>query len=142
MLRQLSNLHQSYPLEMQRSNQGLQARADSSNQVNQLINNLEQEIIQGQQYVNQSKDKIELLVKNLFFAFVAGLLLMAVMLYEFQKRFIINNLAKLQSALAALVEQGHLSMVGMNADRTELGQIAALFNQLIANMQRQQQEKN
>ncbi len=33
-------------------------------------------------------------------------------------------------------------MVGMNADRTELGQIAALFNQLIANMQRQQQEKN
>lgn len=142
ILRQLSSLHQRYPLEMQRSIQGLQARADSSNQVNQLINNLEQEIIQGQQYVNQSKDKIELLVKNLFFAFVAGLLLMAVMLYEFQKRFIINNLAKLQSALAALVEQGHLSMVGMNADRTELGQIAALFNQLIANMQRQQQEKN
>lgn len=142
ILRQLSSLHQRYPLEMQRSIQGLQARADSSNQVNQLINNLEQEIIQGQQYVNQSKDKIELLVKNLFFAFVAGLLLMAVMLYEFQKRFVINNLAKLQSALAALVEQGHLSMVGMNADRTELGQIAALFNQLIANMQRQQQEKN
>lgn len=142
ILRQLSSLHQRYPLEMQRSIQGLQARADSSNQVNQLINNLEQEIIQGQQYVNQSKDKIELLVKNLFFAFVAGLLLMAVLLYEFQKRFVINNLAKLQSALAALVEQGHLSMVGMNADRTELGQIAALFNQLIANMQRQQQEKN
>ena len=142
ILRQLSSLHQRYPLEMQRSIQGLQARADSSNQVNQLINNLEQEIIQGQQYVNQSKDKIELLVKNLFFAFVAGLLLMAVMLYEFQKRFVINNLAKLQSALAALVEQGDLSMVGMNADRTELGQIAALFNQLIANMQRQQQEKN
>lgn len=142
ILRQLSSLHQRYPLEMQRSIQGLQARADSSNQVNQLINNLEQEIIQGQQYVNQSKDKIELLVKYLFFAFVAGLLLMAVMLYEFQKRFVINNLAKLQSALAALVEQGDLSMVGMNADRTELGQIAALFNQLIANMQRQQQEKN
>lgn len=142
ILRQLSSLHQRYPLEMQRSIQGLQARADSSNQVNQLINNLEQEIIQGQQYVNQSKDKIELLVKNLFFAFVAGLLLMAVMLYEFQKRFVINNLAKLQSALAALVEQGDLSMVGMNADRTELGQIAALFNQLIVNMQRQQQEKN
>lgn len=142
ILRQLSSLHQRYPLEMQRSIQGLQARADSSNQVNQLINNLEQEIIQGQQYVNQSKDKIELLVKNLFFAFVAGLLLMAVMLYEFQKRFVINNLAKLQSALAALVEQGDLSMVGMNADRTELGQIAALFNQFIANMQRQQQEKN
>lgn len=142
ILRQLSSLHQRYPLEMQRSIQGLQARADSSNQVNQLINNLEQEIIQGQQYVNQSKDKIELLVKNLFFAFVAGLLLMAVMLYEFQKRFVINNLAKLQSALTALVEQGDLSMVGMNADRTELGQIAALFNQLIANMQRQQQEKN
>lgn len=142
ILRQLSILHQRYPLEMQRSIQGLQARADSSNQVNQLINNLEQEIIQGQQYVNQSKDKIELLVKNLFFAFVAGLLLMAVMLYEFQKRFVINNLAKLQSALVALVEQGDLNMVGMNADRTELGQIAALFNQLIANMQRQQQEKN
>lgn len=142
ILRQLSSLHQRYPLEMQRSIQGLQARADSSNQVNQLINNLEQEIIQGQQYVNQSKDKIELLVKNLFFAFVAGLLLMAVMLYEFQKRFVINNLAKLQSALVALVEQGDLNMVGMNADRTELGQIAALFNQLIANMQRQQQEKN
>lgn len=142
ILRQLSSLHQRYPLEMQRSIQGLQARADSSNQVNQLINNLEQEIIQGQQYVNQSKDKIELLVKNLFFAFVAGLLLMAVMLYEFQKRFVINNLAKLQSALVVLVEQGDLSMVGMNADRTELGQIAALFNQLIANMQRQQQEKN
>lgn len=142
ILRQLSSLHQRYPLEMQRSIQGLQARADSSNQVNQLINNLEQEIIQGQQYVNQSKDKIELLVKNLFFAFVAGLLLMAVMLYEFQKHFVINNLAKLQSALVALVEQGDLNMVGMNADRTELGQIAALFNQLIANMQRQQQEKN
>ena len=142
ILRQLTSLYQRYPLEMERSIQGLQSRADSSSQVNQLINNFEQEIIQGQQYVYQSKDKIELLVKNLFFAFAAGLLVMAVMLYVFQKRFVINNLSKLESALAVLVEQGDLNMVDMEVDRTELGQIAALFNQLIANMQRQQQEKN
>ncbi len=142
VLRQLTSLSKRYPLEMERSIQGQQARAESSMQVNQLINNFEQAIIQGQRYVNQSKDDVELLVKKLFFAFAAGLLVMAAMLYVFQKRFVINNLTKLESALTVLVQQGSLSFVDMDADRTELGQIAKRFNQLITSMQNQQKEKN
>lgn len=142
ILRQLTSLYKRYPLEMERSIQGQQTRAQSSTQVNQLINNFEQAIIQGQQYVNQSKDGIESLVKKLFFAFAAGLLMMAAMLYVFQKRFVVNNLAKLESALTVLVKQGSLNFVDMDTDRTELGQIAKRFNQLIAGMKKQQQEKN
>lgn len=142
VLRQLTSLYKRYPLEMERSIQGQQARADSAMQVNQLINNFEQAIIQGQRYVNQSKDDIELLVKKFFFAFAAGLLVMAAMLYVFQKRFVINNLTKLESALTVLVQQGSLNFVDMDADRTELGQIAKRFNQLITSMQNQQKEKN
>lgn len=68
--------------------------------------------------------------------------MMAAMLYVFQKRFVVNNLAKLESALTVLVKQGSLNFVDMDTDRTELGQIAKRFNQLIAGMKKQQQEKN
>lgn len=142
IVRQLTSLYQRYPLEMERSIEGQEARANSSSQVNQLINNFEQAIIQGQQYVNRSKNNTEQLVKKLFFAFAVGLLIMALLLYMFQKHFVINNLTKLESALNILVEQGSLHFVDMDADRTELGQIAKLFNRLIADMQNQQQEKN
>ncbi len=142
ILRQLTSLYKRYPLEMERSIQGQQSRAASSQQVNQLINNFEQAIIQGQQYVNRSKDDVEFLVKKLFFTFVAGLLIMAALLYLFQKRFVINNLAKLESALTVLVKQGSLDFVDMETERTELGQIAKVFNQLISGMRQQHQEKN
>ncbi|NLY12391.1 MAG: methyl-accepting chemotaxis protein [Gammaproteobacteria bacterium] len=142
ILRQLTSLHQRYPLEMQRSIEGQQARTQSSAQVNQLINNFEQAIIQGQQHINQSKDDIESLVKKLFFAFALGLFFMAALLYLFQRRFVINNLNKLESALTVLVKQGRLNFVDMETERTELGQIAKRFNQLIAGMKQQQQHKD
>lgn len=142
ILRQLTSLHQRYPLEMQRSIEGQQARTQSSTQVNQLINNFEQAIIQGQQHINQSKDDIESLVKKLFFAFALGLFFMAALLYLFQRRFVINNLNKLESALTVLVKQGRLNFVDMETERTELGQIAKRFNQLIAGMKQQQQHKD
>ena len=142
ILRQLSSLHQRYPLEMQRSIEGLQARTTSSAQVNQLINNFEHAIIQGQQQIHHNKDKIEALVKKLFFAFAIGLLIIAALLYLFQQRFVINNLTKLESALTILVKQGSLNFVEMETERTELGQIAKRFNQLIAGMKQQQLDKN
>lgn len=142
ILRQLTSLYNRYPLEMERSIQGQQARVESSTQVNQLITNFEQAIIQGQQYINESKDSIESLVKNLFFAFAIGLLIMAAVLYLFQQRFVVNNLIKLESALTILVKQGSLNFVDMETDRTELGQIAKRFNQLITGMKNQQQHKN
>lgn len=142
ILRQLTSLHQRYPLEMQRSIEGQQARTQSSAQVNQLINNFEQAIIQGQQHINQSKDDIESLVKKLFFAFALGLFFIAALLYLFQRHFVINNLNKLESALTVLVKQGRLNFVDMETERTELGQIAKRFNQLIAGMKQQQQHKD
>ncbi len=142
ILRQLTSLHHRYPLEMQRSIEGQQARTQSSTQVNQLINNFEQAIIQGQQHINQSKDSIESLVKKLFFAFALGLLFMAALFYLFQQRFVINNLTKLESALTVLVKQGSLNFVDMETEHTELGQIAKRFNQLIVGMKQQQQQKD
>jgi methyl-accepting chemotaxis protein len=142
ILRQLTSLYDRYPLEMQRSIQGQQARADSSSQVNQLINNFEHAIIQGQQHINQSKDSTESLVKKLFFAFAIGLLVVAALLYLFQKHFVINNLMTLESALTVLVQQGRLNFVDMETEHTELGQIAKRFNQLIIGMQQQQQQKD
>lgn len=106
ILLHLISLYDRYPLEMERSIEGQRSRAESSMQVNQLINDFEKAIAKGQQYVTQSKDAVESLVKNLFFASAAGLLIMAALLYLFQKRFVVNNLAKLESALTVLVQEG------------------------------------
>jgi methyl-accepting chemotaxis protein len=142
ILRNLKALHERYPAEMERSQRWRQDRTDSFIAVNQLIDNFEQAIIQGQAEVHANKESIESLVKRLFFAFALGLLLMAVLLYVFQQRVVLNNLAKLESALTALVKKGNLDPVDMEADATELGRIAKRFNQLIAGMREQQEQKN
>lgn len=142
ILRNLKALHDRYPAEMERSQRWRQDRTDSFIAVNRLIDDFEQAIIQGQAEVHANKDGIEALVKRLFFAFALGLLLMAVLLYVFQQRVVLNNLAKLESALTALVKKGNLDPVDMEADATELGRIAKRFNQLIAGMKEQQELKN
>lgn len=142
ILRNLASLHQRYPSEMERSVRWQQDRVDSFARVNQLIDDFEQAIIQGQVAVNLNKESVESWVKKLFFAFVLGLLLMALLLYFFQLHLVVNNLAKLELALTVLVKQGSLNFVDMEADQTELGQIAKRFNQLIAGMKQQQAQKN
>lgn len=142
ILRNLASLHQRYPSEMERSIRWQQDRIDSFAKVNQLIDDFEQAIIQGQVAINLSKESVESWVKKLFFAFVLGLLLTAFLLYIFQLRLVVNNLAKLERALTVLVKEGSLNFVNMEADQTELGQIAKRFNQLIAGMQQQQAQKN
>ena len=140
--RQLNYLHQRYPAEMQRSQQWREDRTTSLTAVNQLIDNLETAIIQGQQRVYQNKTEVENRVKGLFFAFALGLLVMAALLYLFQHRVVIRNLHKLENALTRLVKEGRLKPVDMEADKTELGRIAKRFNQLIAGMQKKETQKN
>ncbi|MDR9466792.1 methyl-accepting chemotaxis protein [Marinospirillum sp.] len=140
--RQLNYLHQRYPAELERSQQWREDRTTSLKAVNQLIDDLEAAISQGQQQVHQNKTEVESLVKGLFFAFALGLLVMAALLYIFQHRIVIRNLHKLENALTRLVKQGQLEPVDMEADKTELGRIAKRFNQLIAGMQKKEQQKN
>lgn len=142
ILRNLASLHARYPAEMDRSVKWQQDRIDSFALVNRLVDDFEQAIIQGQVEINLSKASVESWVKTLFFAFVLGLLLMAVLLYVFQQRFVIKNLSKLELALTVLVKQGSLNFVDMEADKTELGQIAKRFNQLISGMKKQQEQKD
>ncbi|SFC27131.1 Methyl-accepting chemotaxis protein [Marinospirillum celere] len=140
--RQLNYLHNRYPAEMDRSRQWREDRTTSLAAVNGLIDDFEQAILQGQQEVNQNKDQVEKQVKTLFFAFALSLLVMALMLYFFQQKVVINNLHKLEKALTLLVKQGKLQVVDMEADKTELGRIAKRFNQLITGMQKKEEEKN
>jgi len=142
ILRNLTSLHKRYPAEMERSVQWQQNRLDSFTLVNKLVDDFERAIIQGQAAINLSKESVETWVKTLFFAFVLGLLLMAALLYIFQQRFVVNNLAKLEKALTVLVKKGSLNFVDLDADKTELGQIAKRFNQLISGMKKQQEQKN
>lgn len=142
ILRNLTSLHKRYPAEIERSVQWQQNRLASFALVNKQVDDFEKAIIQGQAAINLSKTKVESWVKTLFFAFVLGLLLMAGMLYFFQKRFVVDNLAKLEKALTVLVKKGSLNFVDMEADKTELGQLAKRFNQLISGMKKQQEQKN
>ncbi len=142
ILRNLTSLHKRYPAEIKRSVKWQQDRIDSFLLVNTLVDDFEQAIIQGQAEINLSKENVESWVKTLFFAFVLGLLFMAVLLYVFQQRFVIKNLSKLELALTVLVKQGSLNFVDMEADKTELGQIAKRFNQLISGMKKQQEQKD
>ena len=142
ILRNLTSLHKRYPAEIKRSVKWQQDRIDSFALVNKLVNDFEQAIIQGQAEINLNKENVESWVKTLFFAFVLGLLLMAVLLYIFQQRFVIKNLSKLELALTVLVKQGSLNFVDMETDKTELGQLAKRFNQLISGMKKQQEQKD
>lgn len=142
ILRNLTSLHKRYPAEIKRSVKWQQDRTDSFLLVNTLVDDFEQAIIQGQAEINLNKENVEAWVKALFFAFVLGLLLMAVLLYVFQQRFVIRNLSKLELALTVLVKQGSLNFVDMEADKTELGQLAKRFNQLISGMKKQQEQKD
>ncbi|WP_114416979.1 methyl-accepting chemotaxis protein [Marinospirillum perlucidum] len=139
---QLSYLHNRYPSELERSRQGRQDRTASLNAVNQLIDDLETAIDQGQQAVYAEKSRVEGWVKRLFFAFALALLAMALLLYYFQRRVVLLKLKKLETALTGLVKQGQLQPVDMEADKTELGRIAKRFNQLIAGMQKKEKQKN
>lgn len=140
--RQLSYLHHRYPAELDRSKEWREDRITSLKAVNQLIDDLEAAISQGQLQIHQEKDAVESWVKTIFFAFALALLLMAALLYLFQQKIVVNNLRKLEQALTRLVKEGQLQPVDMEADKSELGRIAKRFNQLIGSMQTKEQQKN
>lgn len=141
---ELASLIRRYPAELQRTQQLANDRERSLRGLEQDMQSFSDEIAKGEAMVAAEREATLNRLKLVLGSLVALLLLIAVANYVLQFQYVLRPLRQLRSGFQQLLETNELTTIDIRNKKSEMGEIASYFNQLIeqeaADMRRRQEQ--
>lgn len=126
-----------YPRDLANTLEQAQLREAGSNALRNQISLLSKTVINAEQQLKQQQSALKEKVFWVFCFAIGSLVLLAAGVYIVQRNQVLNPLRQLRNGFAFLIESNELKNIQSKNPKTEVGEIASYFNQLI---ERQRQE--
>ena len=116
-------------------------RDSGTNELREQISLLSKTVIEAEQTLKAQQDTVKRKVFWVFGIAIGGLVILAFGVYWVQRKQVLQPLRQLRDGFAFLIESNELKNITVNNPKTELGEIAEYFNQLIERQRLEAQEK-
>ncbi|GGA88917.1 methyl-accepting chemotaxis protein [Neiella marina] len=140
----LASLIKRYPGELQQTQKLAYQREQSLQALEQDMQRFGDEVAKGEAVVAAEREAMLNKLQLVVGALVAILLLIAILNYLLQFNYVLKPLRQLRAGFKQLLESDELTTIDIRNKQSEMGEIAAFFNQLIeqemADMKRRQEQ--
>ncbi|WP_213610532.1 methyl-accepting chemotaxis protein [Pseudoalteromonas sp.] len=116
-------------------------RRSGTNDLREQISLLSKTVIKAEQTLKAQQDTVKQQVFWLFGIAIGGLVILAFGVYWAQRKQVLQPLRGLRDGFAFLIESNELKNITVNNPKTEVGEIAQYFNQLIERQRLEAQER-
>ncbi|MEO2267082.1 methyl-accepting chemotaxis protein [Pseudoalteromonas sp. YIC-656] len=130
-----------FPRDLQGTIEQGQTRQQGMEQLRAELAQIVDVVIAAEQRLVDEQNAVKARVLMSFGTAIGGLLLLAIAVYVLQRSQVLNPLRQLRDGFAALIESNELKPISSKSDKTEVGEIAAYFNQLLQSLQEQDQAR-
>ena len=116
-------------------------RNSGTNELRKQISVLSKTVIEAEQTLKAQQDTVKQQVFWVFGIAIGGLVILAFGVYWVQRKQVLQPLRQLRDGFAFLIESNELKNITVNNPKTEVGEIAQYFNQLIERQRLEAQER-
>ncbi len=116
-------------------------RDSGTNELREQISLLSKTVIEAEQILKAQQDTVKRKVFWVFGIAIGGLVILAFSVYWVQRKQVLQPLRQLRDGFAFLIESNELKNITVNNPKTEVGEIAEYFNQLIERQRLEGQER-
>lgn len=116
-------------------------RDSGTNELREQISLVSKTVIEAEQTLKAQQDNVKRQVFWVFGIAIGGLVILAFGVYWVQRRQVLQPLRQLRDGFAFLIESNELKNITVNNPKTEVGEIAQYFNQLIERQRLEAQER-
>lgn len=136
---ELTSWPKRYPRDLANTLTQAQQRQAGTQALRGQLNDLSQTVINAEQQLQAEQSLLKQQVLMVFSIAIGLLVVLAAGVYVVQRNQVLNPLRQLRNGFAFLIESNELKSIVSKNSKTEVGEIAAYFNQLI---ERQRNEVN
>ncbi|KAA1152278.1 methyl-accepting chemotaxis protein [Pseudoalteromonas fuliginea] len=130
-----------YPRDLASTLEQTQLRENGSNALRSQISALSNTVINAEQALKAEQDNLKQQVLWVFCVAIGTLVILAASVYFVQRNQVLNPLRQLRDGFAFLIESNELKSIESKNSKTEIGEIAQFFNQLIDRQRTEAQER-
>ncbi|KDC49489.1 methyl-accepting chemotaxis protein [Pseudoalteromonas fuliginea] len=130
-----------YPRDLASTLEQTQLRENGSNTLRSQISALSNTVINAEQALKAEQDNLKQQVLWVFCVAIGTLVILAASVYFVQRNQVLNPLRQLRDGFAFLIESNELKSIESKNSKTEIGEIAQFFNQLIDRQRTEAQER-
>lgn len=141
ILSELSSLPNRLPKELANTQQINKQREIGVDELRQEISDLTTSILSAESQLRREQQAIEKQVFYILFVAVVMLFIIAGVVYFMQRSQVLRPVRALRNAFSKLIESDNLEYIQSNNEKTEMGEIATFFNQLIEKQKREAEER-
>ena len=116
-------------------------RDSGTNELREQISLVSKTVIEAEQTLKAQQDNVKRQVFWVFGIAIGGLVILAFSVYWVQRGQVLQPLRQLRDGFAFLIESNELKNITVNNPKTEVGEIAQYFNQLIERQRLEAQER-
>ncbi|MBB1369442.1 methyl-accepting chemotaxis protein [Pseudoalteromonas sp. SR45-4] len=138
---ELSSWPNRYPRDLTSTLTQAQQRQTGADELRTQLSNLSKTVINAEQALKTQQDNLKQQVFWVFCVAISGLVILAGGVYIVQRNLVLNPLRRLRDGFAFLIETNELKNIVSNNPKTEVGEIAQYFNQLIERQRIEAQER-
>jgi len=107
----------------------------------QSVASIEKSLLQGEKYITKTQNELNKMTIEVVIVLLVFLVGFLATNYWLMRSVVLNPLRKLRDSFVQLVEQGQVDNINNLNDKTELGQIASSFNQLVNKLAQEDKQK-
>lgn len=132
IINELTSLIKRYPRELERTQKLVLQRTQAFSQIKADMQTLQQRSLAAERALEAREQDTVNQIKWFVVALVALLVLFALLNFVLLKRMIVSPVRRLRDAMRSLVKEGEMESLPGATRRTEMGEIAMSFNELLA----------
>jgi len=140
-INELSSLANRYSTELTNTLRFLQQKKNGLNLLTTAVANIEKSLQQGEKNLSQAQNDATQIMTKVIIALLLFLVVFLAANYWMMRSIVLSPLRKLRNSFVQLVEQGQVDNIIGIGDKTELGEIAASFNQLVNKLAEEDKQK-
>ncbi|MFY8352184.1 methyl-accepting chemotaxis protein [Pseudoalteromonas sp. SSM20] len=141
ILAELVSLPNRLPKELENTKRLNDEREEGISSLRGEIKNLTNSILAAEKQLRDEQAEIEQKVFYTLFVAVIALFLIAAIVYFTQRKQVLTPVRALRNAFSKLIENDNLEHIYTDNPKTEMGEIALYFNQLIEKQKQEAQER-
>lgn len=138
---ELSSWPNRYPRDLTSTLTQAQQRQTGADELRTQLSNLSKTVINAEQALKTQQDNLKQQVFWVFCVAISGPVILAGGVYIVQRNLVLNPLRRLRDGFAFLIETNEFKNIVSNNPKTEVGEIAQYFNQLIERQRIEAQER-
>ena len=138
---ELSSWPNRYPRDLTSTLTQAQQRQTGADELRTQLSNLSKTVINAEQALKTQQDNLKQQVFWVFCVAISGLVILAGGVYIVQRNLVLNPLRRLRDGFAFLIETNEFKNIVSSNPKTEVGEIAQYFNQLIERQRIEAQDR-